>query len=48
MSLLIVDQDLAFVAALASRVLVMQKGRIFRELAAGDLSDPDILGGFGV
>jgi branched-chain amino acid transport system ATP-binding protein len=48
MSLLIVDQELAFVGSLATRVLVMQKGLIVRELAASRLSDPDILGGFGV
>jgi branched-chain amino acid transport system ATP-binding protein len=46
MSLLIVDQELAFVAALAQRVLVMQKGQVVKELEAGRLSDPDILGGF--
>ncbi len=46
MSILIVDQELAFVASLATRVLVMQKGQVVKELPAGSLSDPDILGGF--
>lgn len=48
MSMLIVDQELAFVASLATRVLVMQKGQVVKELHASDLSDPDILGGFGM
>jgi ABC-type branched-subunit amino acid transport system ATPase component len=47
MSMLIVDQELAFVASLASRVLVMQKGQVVRELGADSLSDPDVLGVFG-
>ena len=48
MSILIVDQELAFVAALATRVLVMQKGLFVNELDAAGLSDPNILGGFGI
>ena len=48
MSFLIVDQELAFVGYLATRVLVMQNGQIVKELAADKLSDPEILGGFGV
>ena len=48
MSMLIVDQELAFVAALASRVLVMQKGQIAQELASDKLSESEILGAFGV
>jgi ABC-type branched-subunit amino acid transport system ATPase component len=48
MSMLIVDQELAFVAALASRVLVMQKGQIAHELAAEKLSESEIFGAFGV
>jgi branched-chain amino acid transport system ATP-binding protein len=48
MSMLIVDQELAFVAALASRVLVMQKGQIAQELASERLSESEILGAFGV
>jgi ABC-type branched-subunit amino acid transport system ATPase component len=47
MSILLVDQELAFVSSLATRVLVMQKGQIAKEVAARDLSNPDILGGFG-
>jgi ABC-type branched-subunit amino acid transport system ATPase component len=48
MTVLIVDQDLAFVASLATRVLVMQKGQVIKEIAARDLSGSDVLGGFGV
>jgi ABC-type branched-subunit amino acid transport system ATPase component len=47
MSILIVDQELAFVAFLATRVLVLQNGQVVKELAADKLSDPEILGGFG-
>lgn len=46
MSLLIVDQDLAFVAALASRALVMQKGMLVKEVTAADLAQSNVLGGF--
>jgi ABC-type branched-subunit amino acid transport system ATPase component len=45
--MLIVEQELAFVASLASRVLVMQKGQVVRELGAYSLSEPDVLGVFG-
>ena len=48
MTMLIVDQELAFVATLASRVLVMQKGQIAQDLASDKLSESQILGGFGV
>ncbi len=46
MSLLIVDQDLAFVAALASRALVMQKGMLVKEVSATELVQSNVLGGF--
>jgi ABC-type branched-subunit amino acid transport system ATPase component len=48
MTMLIVDQELAFVATLASRVLVMQKGQIAQDLASDKLSESQILGAFGV
>jgi branched-chain amino acid transport system ATP-binding protein/urea transport system ATP-binding protein len=48
MTMLLVDQELAFVATLASRVLVMQKGQIAQELASDKLSESQILGAFGV
>lgn len=48
MTMLIVDQELAFVATLASRVLVMQKGLIAQDLASDKLSESQILGAFGV
>lgn len=47
MSILMVDQDLAFVAALARRILVMQKGMVVKEVSPRDLADADVLGGFG-
>jgi branched-chain amino acid transport system ATP-binding protein len=37
-TLVVVEQHLEFVAALSSRVLVIQKGAILKELAAADLS----------
>ncbi|MDQ7250456.1 ABC transporter ATP-binding protein [Dongia sedimenti] len=46
MSLLIVDQDLAFVAALASRALVMQKGMLVKEVSSTELIQSNVLGGF--
>jgi branched-chain amino acid transport system ATP-binding protein/urea transport system ATP-binding protein len=46
MSLLIVDQDLAFIAALASRALVMQKGMLVNEVSATELIHSNVLGGF--
>lgn len=46
MSILIVDQDLAFVAALASRALVMQKGMLVKEVSAAELAQSNVLGGF--
>jgi branched-chain amino acid transport system ATP-binding protein len=45
-SMMIVDQELPFVASLATRVLVMQKGEVVREIRPDDLSDPHVLGGF--
>jgi branched-chain amino acid transport system ATP-binding protein len=47
MTMFIVDQELAFVATLASRVLVMQ-GQIAQDLASDKLSESQILGAFGV
>jgi branched-chain amino acid transport system ATP-binding protein/urea transport system ATP-binding protein len=46
MSILMVDQDLAFVAALADRALVMQKGMLVKEVAAHELVRSNVLGGF--
>jgi ABC-type branched-subunit amino acid transport system ATPase component len=46
MGVLMVDQDLAFVASLATRALVMQKGTVIKEVSSQDLVDSDVLGGF--
>lgn len=45
-TLIIVEQDLEFVAELASRVLIIQKGRIIKELAPDRLDDRDIVNEF--
>jgi ABC-type branched-subunit amino acid transport system ATPase component len=44
--MVIVDQELPFIASIATRVLVMQKGQIVPEVGPEDLSDPHLLGGF--
>jgi ABC-type branched-subunit amino acid transport system ATPase component len=46
MAILMVDWDIAFVASLATRALVMQKGTVIREVSPQDLVDSDVLGGF--
>ena len=38
-ALVVVEQRLEFIAALADRALVMQKGRVVKEIAAGGLRD---------
>lgn len=45
-SILIVDQELPFVASLAARAHIMHKGQLIREVTPRDLADPEILGGF--
>lgn len=45
-SMLIVDQDLAFVAALCTRALVMHKGTILKEVTPAQLITENVLGGF--
>jgi urea ABC transporter ATP-binding protein UrtE len=42
-TLVVVEQHLEFVAALSSRVLVIQKGAILKELAAADLGEADVI-----
>lgn len=46
LTLVIVEQNLDFVASLADRVLIIQKGAIVRELAPDSLSDPAIIDEF--
>jgi urea ABC transporter ATP-binding protein UrtE len=42
-SMILVEQNLEFIAALSSRVLVIQKGRITGELKPDQLDDPSIV-----
>ena len=46
LTLVVVEQNLDFVAGLADRVLIIQKGAIVRELAPDALSDPAIIDEF--
>jgi branched-chain amino acid transport system ATP-binding protein len=43
LTILLVEQDLRFIAALASRVLIIQRGRIVATLKPQDLADPAIV-----
>ncbi|GMG81514.1 urea ABC transporter ATP-binding subunit UrtE [Paralimibaculum aggregatum] len=43
LTILLVEQDLRFIEALADRVLIIQKGRISAEIAPSELRRPDIL-----
>ena len=42
-AVLLVEQDLHFIAALAQRVLIIQRGRIIAQLAPQDLANPAIV-----
>ncbi|HVO16887.1 MAG TPA: ATP-binding cassette domain-containing protein [Alphaproteobacteria bacterium] len=42
-TLVVVEQHLEFVAALSSRVLVLQKGAILKELASSDLAEAAVI-----
>ena len=43
LAILLVEQDLQFVASVAQRVYVMRKGRLVSEIAPGDLTDSAIV-----
>ena len=43
LAILLVEQDLQFVASIAQRVYVMRKGRLVSEMAPLDLTDPAIV-----
>ncbi|MGD9536592.1 MAG: ABC transporter ATP-binding protein [Alphaproteobacteria bacterium] len=43
LTVLLVEQDLHFIAELAERVLIIQKGRIVAEVSSDKLSDPAIV-----
>jgi branched-chain amino acid transport system ATP-binding protein len=45
-TIVLVEQNLDFIAALSERVMVIQKGAITREIAAAELSDIEIVGEF--
>jgi branched-chain amino acid transport system ATP-binding protein len=46
LTVLLVEQNVDFIKALSDRVLLMQKGTITREFAAGELSDAAAMGDF--
>lgn len=46
LALILVEQNLDFIAALSQRVLTIQKGQISGELKPADLSDPEIVAEF--
>jgi urea ABC transporter ATP-binding protein UrtE len=43
LTVIVVEQDLEFIAALSERVLVIQRGRITGELGPEQLADPDVV-----
>lgn len=43
LAILLVEQDLQLLARIARRVVVMRKGRLVREIAAGDLANTSIV-----
>jgi branched-chain amino acid transport system ATP-binding protein len=45
-TIVLVEQNLDFIAALSQRVMIIQKGAITREIAAADLADIEIVGEF--
>jgi branched-chain amino acid transport system ATP-binding protein len=46
LTMILVEQNLDFIAALSQRVLIIQKGAITREVAPDDLGDPSLVGEF--
>jgi urea ABC transporter ATP-binding protein UrtE len=45
-SIVLVEQNLDFIAALSQRAMIIQRGMITREVTAADLSDIDVVGEF--
>jgi ABC-type branched-subunit amino acid transport system ATPase component len=43
LTIVLVEQNLDFIRALSHRVLIMHKGRITREVAAAELTDPEMM-----
>ena len=46
LSIVLVEQDLDFISSLASRVLIIRKGRLIEELDPADLHDPAVADAF--
>ena len=46
LTVILVEQNLDFIKALSDRVLIIQKGRIVREVAPAELDDPAMIGEF--
>lgn len=46
LTVVLVEQDLQFIHALADRVLIIQKGTITREVNPAELADPDLVAEF--
>ena len=46
LTLVLVEQNLDFIAALSKTVLIIQKGRLVREVTPHQLDDPDLVGEF--
>ena len=46
LTIILVEQNLDFIAALSQRILIIQKGTITREARPNDLADPGLVGEF--
>lgn len=46
LTMILVEQNLDFIAALSQRILIIQKGTITREVLPGDLGDASLVGEF--
>jgi branched-chain amino acid transport system ATP-binding protein len=46
LTMILVEQNLDFIAALSQRILIIQKGMITREVQPGDLGDASLVGEF--
>jgi branched-chain amino acid transport system ATP-binding protein len=46
LTIILVEQNLDFIAALSQRILIIQKGTITREVRPDDLADPALVGEF--
>ncbi len=46
LTMILVEQNLDFIAALSQRILIIQKGTITREVQPGDLADASLVGEF--